>query len=182
MMTKTQKYPRSLGLVIPVLVVMLLITTGSTTEANAQTAGDVAVNAKNIETGQIKSETSPAPTLPLLKHYKEINIGTTADEVRDKLGKAKIDDKDGFYYEFSDDEFAQIRLGSDGKVRLISITYLTGKNAPAYAEILGGDPKTAAKADGSVYTLVRYPKAGYWVAYSRGAGEEAPVTITMQKL
>lgn len=121
--------------------------------------------------------------LPILKEYKELIIGSTADEVRAKLGKAKIDDKDGFYYQFGDGEFAQIRIDKNNKVRLISITYSSdSKNVPGYTDVFGADATIAAKADGSVYKLVRYPQAGYWVAYSRTAGNDPSVTVTMQKL
>jgi len=129
-------------------------------------------------------ETEKQPVLqPVLTDYKEIKIGTTAEEVRDKLGKAKIDDKDGFYYEISDDEFAQIRVDKDKKVRVLSITYSDkNKNTPKYRDVFGVDAVEAAKPDGSVYKLIRYPEAGYWVAYSRTAGDKPTVTVTMQKM
>ncbi len=38
-----------------------------------------------------------------------------------------------------------------------------------------------AKPDGSAYKLVTYPRAGYWVAYSRTAGDEPLTIITMQR-
>jgi len=49
------------------------------------------------------------------------------------------------------------------------------------------DPKNVVgeleiKTDGSAYKLVRYPKAGYWVSYSRTAGKDPTTTITMQKI
>ncbi len=118
---------------------------------------------------------------PVLTNYKAVKIGTAADEVRDKLGKAEIDDKDGFYYRFSDEEFAQIRLDKNNKVRLLAVTYLGG-NAPKFTDVFGAETKVEAKPDDSVYKLVRYPEAGYWVAYSRTAGEKPTVTVTMQKM
>jgi hypothetical protein len=39
-----------------------------------------------------------------------------------------------------------------------------------------------ARPDGSLYKLVRYPKAGYWVSYSRTAGNSPIVSVTMQKM
>lgn len=120
---------------------------------------------------------------PVLTNYKEIKVGSTADEVRAKFGKAEIDDKDGFFYRFSDDEFAQIRLDGDGKVRLLAVTYAgENKNAPRFADVFGADAKPETKPDGSVYQLVRYPEAGYWVAYSRTAGDKPAITVTMQKM
>jgi len=118
---------------------------------------------------------------PVMTEYKSVKIGTGADEVRDKLGKAEIDDEDGFYYRFSDEEFVQIRIDTNNKVHLISVTY-SGENAPKFTDVFGEETKAEAKPDGSVYRLVRYPKVGYWVAYSRTAGEKPTITVTMQKL
>lgn len=133
---------------------------------------------------QITNKRSETPvSMPVLTDYKGIKIGTTAEEVRDKLGKAKIDDKDGFFYEISDEEFAQIRVDKDKKVRLISVTYSDeNKNTPKYADVFSAETPDATKPDGSIYNLVRYPEAGYWVAYSRTAGGKPTVTVTMQKL
>ena len=129
-----------------------------------------------------KSETPKAVMMPVLQNYKDIKIGATADDVRDKLGKAKIDDKDGFFYQF-DDEMAQIRLDKAKKVRVISITYLSdNKNTPKFEDVFGTDVKAEPGADGMIYKLVRYPEAGYWVAYSRTAGDKPMVTVTMQKM
>lgn len=136
--------------------------------------------AATIQIADKKSE--KAVLTPVLTNYKGIKIGTTADEVREKLGKAKIDDKDGFFYD-SDDEMIQIRLDADKKVRVVSVTYLDeNKSKPKYADIFGAETPVAEKPDGSIYNLVQYPEAGYWVAYSRTAGEKPTVTVTMQKL
>lgn len=120
---------------------------------------------------------------PVFTNYREIKIGSTADEVRDKLGKAKVNDEDGFYYEFSDNESAQMIIDKDKKVRLISVTYSgESESAPKVEEVLGREITVEAKPDGSMYHLVDYPEAGYWVAYSRTAGENPIVTVTMQKM
>jgi len=55
-----------------------------------------------------------------------------------------------------------------------------GGNAPDAKSVLGEDVE--AKADGSMYKLVRYPEAGYWVSYSRTAGNSPLVIVTMQKI
>ncbi len=152
------------------------------TAAFGQTT-DTKQTATIITTEMQKSETPKAVMMPVLQNYKEVKIGMTADDVRDKLGKAEIDDKDGFYYEINDDEMAQIRLDKDKKVRLISITYTSdNKNTPKFEDIFGTSVKAEPGADGMIYKLVRYPEAGYWVAYSRTAGERPTVTVTMQKM
>ncbi len=135
------------------------------------------------KTAMQTSETPKAVIMPVLLNYKDVKIGATADEVRDKLGKAKIDDKDGFFYKIDDNELAQIRLGKDKKVRLISITYTSdNKNAPKFEDVFGMNVAAEPGADGKIYKLVRYPEAGYWVAYSRTAGDKPTVTVTMQKM
>jgi len=163
------------GLILVLLFWLATAAFGQTTDTK-QTA--------TITTTEMqKSETPKAVMMPLLQNYKEVKIGATDDEVRDRLGKkATIDDKDGFFYQF-DDEMAQIRLDKDKKVRLISITYTSdNKNTPKFEDIFGTDVKAEPGADGMIYKLVRYPEAGYWVAYSRTAGDKPTVTVTMQKM
>lgn len=55
---------------------------------------------------------------------EKISIGAIAEEVREKPGKAKIEDKDGFCYD-RDEEMVQIRLDADKKVVLL-FEYLFG--------------------------------------------------------
>ncbi len=152
---------------------------------NAQSSDQKTAVADTTPKSPLAQVVNPEPTaIPVLKDYKEVTIGTTADEVRDILGKAKLDDKDGFYYRFDDDEHAQIRLDESEKVRLIAITYTANHKAPpTFADIFGGEPASSdMKPDGSIYRLSRYPTAGYWVAYSRTGGGKPTVTVTIQKL
>jgi len=121
---------------------------------------------------------------PVLTEYKGIKIGMMADEVRKTLDKKpKADDKDGLYYVFSDEESVQIGLDSDEKVRVILIMY-SGKDAktPKYEDVFGKDIPATNKEDGGIYNLVRYPDAGFWVAYNQTAGENPMTTITIQKM
>jgi hypothetical protein len=53
-------------------------------------------------------------------------------------------------------------------------------DVPTPKAILGADVEP--KQDGSMYQIVYYPKAGYWVAYSRTTGDEPLTMITMQKI
>lgn len=154
-------------------ILTMLLLFGMTVFAQTDTPATNRQNANEKSATQISQ--------PVLTSYKDIKIGTTADEARNKLGKPKIDDKDGFYYEISDGEFAQIRLDKDNKIRLIAVTY-TGENAPKFEDVFGKDASVEPSADGRIYKLVRYPQAGYWVAYSRTAGEKPSVTVTMQKM
>ena len=47
-------------------------------------------------------------------------------------------------------------------------------------EVLGVE--ITPKKNGTIYKLVRYPDAGYWVAYSRTAGKSPIVSVTMRKI
>ncbi len=163
-----------------ILVLLFWLATaafGQTTDTK-QTAA-----AATTTTETQKTETPKAVMMPVLQNYKEVKIGTTDDEVRDRLGKkATIDDKDGFFYQFND-EMAQIRLDADKKVNIISITYTSdNKNAPKFEDVFGMSVKAEPGADGKIYKMVNYPEAGYWVAYFRSAGDKPTVTVTMQKL
>jgi len=130
-----------------------------------------------------QAQTAPEQTdIPAMHDYKGIQIGMTADEVHEKLGKPKIEDKDGLFYVFSDDESAQIVFDGDKKVDIISVTY-TGdyKNPPSFEDVFGKDVKPDVKPSGAVYKRIGYSKAGYWVAYSRLAGDKPTVSITLNK-
>jgi hypothetical protein len=121
-----------------------------------------------------------AATGPIFKHYKGVQIGMTADEVRQKLGTPQVKDKTEDIFLISD-EMVQVVYDKDSKVSAVSITY-SNKNdaAPTALSVLGED--VAAGADGRIYKLVRYPTVGYWVAYSRTAGDAPIVSVTMKKL
>ncbi len=120
-----------------------------------------------------------AVVTPVYKDYRGVTIGMTADEARRKLGNEKADGKTQDFFQIEDDEMATVYYNKDGKVRAISITY-TGKNAPADTAVVGAT--VAPDADGRVYKLIRYPSAGYWVAYSRTSGDSPVVSITMQRM
>jgi hypothetical protein len=145
---------------------------------SAAVFGQANVSLQDGATQPVAVTATTGPALPVATIYRNIKIGTNADEVRSMLGKAEIADKDGFFYEM-DSELVQIRLDKDKKVRLISVTY--SNNFPRYVEIFGKEA-TEVNPDGSLYKLERYPDAGYWIAFSKTAGEQPSVTVTMQKL
>lgn len=122
-----------------------------------------------------------AATGPVFKDYKGVRIGMSADEVRQKLGKPESKGEKQDFFLVSDNEMVQIYYDKDGKANAVSITY-SGKNAaaPTALAVLGED--VAAGADGRVYKLVRYPTVGYWIAYSRTAGDAPIVSVTMKKM
>lgn len=117
---------------------------------------------------------------PLFSEFKGVRIGTPADEARKKLGspRDKADDQD--FYVFNDNQAVQVYYDKAKTVSAISIDFMSGAEGPNPREVLGSDPDT--KPDGSVYKMVRYPKAGFWVSYSKTAGNSPTITITIQKI
>ena len=119
---------------------------------------------------------------PVFHEYRGIQIGWLADDVRKKLGDpaAKGDEQD--YYVFGEKERAQILY--DKKTRMVTtISVDFNSDAPDVLtpqQVFGADFET--KSDGSKHKLVRYPKAGFWLSYSRTAGDTPIITITLQKL
>ncbi len=117
---------------------------------------------------------------PPFHEYKGVRIGMTADEARKKLGDPtdKGDTQD--FYAVGENETVQVFYDAAKKVHALSIIYHGGgASMPTAKAVLGSDVE--AKPDGSMHRRVDYPKAGFWVAYSRTAGDSPLVTITMQK-
>ena len=138
-----------------------------------------AAAAKPAEAPPAVAATAPAAEPPF-KAYKGVSLGLSAEEVRAKLGKPEEKSDAMDFFVFSDRERARVYYDQDGKARAVTITYI-GRDggAPLPAAVIGTDIE--AKADGSMYKLVTYPEAGYWIAYSRTAGDSPMVMITMQK-
>ena len=112
--------------------------------------------------------------------FRGVKIGMATDDARKKLGSPREKSPEQDFYVFNDTEAVQICY-EKGAVSAIAIDYMTGSHSvPSPKEVLGSDAD--AKADGSIHKVVRYPKAGYWISYSRTAGAEPTITITMQKI
>src|ERR1043165_270484 len=138
----------------------------------------VAVGAVSAQPPRAKTQIEEKP---LFADFRGVNIGMPAEEVRKKLGgpRDKGDDQD--FYVFNDTQAVQVFYDKAKTVSAISIDFLTGATGiPSPREVVGGDPD--ARPDGSSYKMVRYPKAGYWVSYSKSAGDSPTITITMQKI
>jgi hypothetical protein len=116
--------------------------------------------------------------------YRGIQIGLLADDVRKKLGNPVVKGDEQDYYVFGDGEKERCQILYDKetrKVMTISVDFMNGAtDVITPQQVFGGDVET--KADGSKHKLVRYPKAGYWVSYSRTAGDAPIITITIQKM
>ncbi len=131
------------------------------------------------QTSQKRAALAPEED-PVFHEYRGVKIGWVADEVRKKLGSPanKGDEQD--FYVFGEKETCQV-LYDKGQVTAISVDFMNGaKEAITPQQVFGADIE--AKPDGSKYKLVRYPKAGYWVSYSRTAGDTPIITVTIQRL
>ncbi len=119
--------------------------------------------------------------LTVFKDYRGVQLGMTADEVRKKLGDPSNKGEEQDFFMFNDTETAQIVYDKLKKVITISADFLkTGSTVPTAKQVCGAEVEP--KADGSVYRMIRFPKAGYWVSYNRTGGDEPLTTITLQKI
>ncbi len=118
---------------------------------------------------------------PLFQEYRSVRIGMTSEEVRKKLNNPSDKGDEQDFFVFSDNETAQVFYDKTHKVFAISVNFLNGaRDLPTAKGVLGSE--VAAKPDGSAYKMVRYPKAGYWVSYSRTSGESPLTIVTLQKI
>jgi hypothetical protein len=142
-------------------------------------AGLSIAGVSQAQTTQKRAALAPEEN-PVFQEYRGVKIGWVADDVRKKLGSPanKGDEQD--FYVFGEKETAQV-LYDKGQVTAISIDFMNGaKEVITPQQVFGADIE--AKPDGSKYKLVRYPKAGYWVSYSRTAGDTPIITVTIQRL
>lgn len=133
--------------------------------------------------------TRTAPTAakddgPVFHEYRGIQIGWLADDVRKKLGTPANKGEEEDFYVFGEGDKERVQILYDKatrKVTTISVDFMTGAtDVITPQQVFGADIET--KADGSKHKLVRYPKAGYWVSYSRTAGDTPIISVTMQKM
>jgi hypothetical protein len=118
---------------------------------------------------------------PVFTEFKGVRIGMSADESRKKLGSPRDKSAEQDFYVFNDTQAVQVFYDKAGAVTAISIDFMSGASSiPTAKDVLGTEAEK--KPDGSLYKMLRYPKAGYWVSYSKTAGDSPTITITMQKI
>ncbi|MBK6723504.1 MAG: hypothetical protein IPO41_00480 [Acidobacteria bacterium] len=116
-----------------------------------------------------------------MSDYRGIAIGMATNDVRNKLGNPKDKSDTMDLYTFSDAESAQFYYGPEKTVTAIMITFSGElKDAPLPRTVLGEDVE--AKPDGSIFKMLRFPKAGYWISYNRTPAPDAIVNIALQKM
>lgn len=118
---------------------------------------------------------------PRYSVYRGVRLGMTAAEVQAALGTPKESEGRQEFYAISDAEMAQVFYDARRNVWAVTVSYLGGQGkAPTPEQIFGGPVEV--KPDGSIYKMVKFERAGYYVAYSRDAGDAPFVTVVMQKL
>jgi len=143
--------------------------------------GAISLVAMGAVSAQPQRGKAQAEDKPLFADFRGVNIGMPADEVRKKLGGPRDKGDDLDLYVFNDTQAVQVYYDKAKTVSAISIDFMTGATGiPSPKDVVGSDPD--ARPDGSSYKMVRYPKAGYWVSYSKTAGDSPTITITMQKI
>lgn len=154
-------------------VLFVLLIWGALTDTQAQK--------RSTRPTAVKTE-APAEEIekPLYREYKGISIGMSADEVRGKLGEPQEKSDAQDFYVFSEQETAQFYYDNAKKLKAVSIDYVGGSSAPDCKTVVGAEIE--AKADGSMYKLVRYQSAGYWVSCNRTANPSPIITVTMQRI
>ncbi len=118
---------------------------------------------------------------PVMRDFRGVSIGMTADEVRKKLGNpsSKSDEQD--FFVLGEYETVQVVYDKGHKAIALSFDFSTGaQNIPNPKAVFGAE--IAPKPDGSIYKRVSYPKAGYWLSYNRTAGEQALISLTFQRI
>ena len=156
-----------------VLVVLAILVSGAPPSVTrAQKAGQ-----------QTAPAAPPAAQLeePRYREYRGVRLGMTAAEVQAALGTPKESEGRQEFYALSDTEMAQVFYDARRIVWGVTVSYLAGHSrTPTPEQIFGGPVEV--KPDGSIYKMVKYERAGYYVAYSRDAGDAPFVTVVMQKL
>ena len=141
----------------------------------------IVVLAANTSRAQ-RTRTSPdePENQPTFSDFRGVRIGMATEAARKKLGNPREKSAETDFYLFNDTQAVQLFYDKTGAVSAISIDFMSGANGvPTAKDVLGTEAD--AKADGSVYKILRYPKAGYCVSYSRTSGSSPTTAVTMQK-
>ena len=130
-------------------------------------------------------QTRPKPAgeeEPIFTDYRGVQIGWLSEDVRKKLGSPADKGEEQDFYIFNEKETAQILYDkATHKVITISVDFANGASGVITPQQVFG-AEIEAKPDGSKHKLVRYPKHGYWISYSRTAGDSPIISVTIQKL
>ena len=140
------------------------------------------VSLSAITSGQTRAKAAAGEEEPIFNDYRGVQIGWLAEDVRKKLGSPADKGEEQDFYVFNEKETAQILYDkATHKVVTISVDFANGASGVITPQQVFG-AEVEAKPDGSKHKLVRYPKHGYWISYSRTAGDTPIISVTIQKL
>ena len=140
----------------------------------------VGLSSANAQVRKAAPQATGDDASPSFREYRGIQLGMVTDDVRKKLGDPKDKGDEQDFYIFNETETAQIVYDKTHKVITISADFMNTNTALTAKQVFGADVE--AKADGSVYRMVRYPKAGYWLSYNRTSGTSPLTSVTLQKI
>ena len=168
-----RKFIESCMLVLLLISLFVLVST--------RAAGQQPTDAISKNTSAQSSQPATPASAPVYKDFMGVTLGMTADDIRSKLGHLKNKSEQQDFFVFSESRTAQIVYDEKGQATIISVDYQSkDADAPSPESVLGEPAQ--AKPDGSIFQRKRYPEAGYWIAYSRTAGDNPVITVTMQKI
>ena len=158
---------RPIELIVYLLGVLILLLL-ATVIANGQT-----------QTGPVKAVKAHVQTQQqIYREYRGVRLGMTAVEVRTKLGEPAFKSDEQDLYSFSANETAQIAYDAAQKVMTISTDYVGLAGAPDYKTVVG-EGVLLQRPDGSLFRMVMYSSAGFWVSYNKSASEVPVITVTI---
>ncbi|MDQ2973826.1 MAG: hypothetical protein M3R69_00280 [Acidobacteriota bacterium] len=141
----------------------------------------IALYSSSVQAQRRATQAAAQNESPLFHEYRGVQLGMIADDVRKKLGEPKDKGDEQDFFIFNETETAQIVYDKMHKVVTISADFMNPSTKVLTAKDVFG-AELEAKSDGSVYKMVRYPKAGYWISYNRTSGASPLTTITLQKI
>lgn len=170
-------HPRYVSALVACLFLVALCAAVAPARAAGQNQQAVVAKKSADATGEAKADEPP------FHEYKGVRLGMDAAEARKKLGNPQDKSDAQDFYSFSGDkELVQVYY-EGGKVSAIAVSYMGvgASDAVPTAKSVFGEP-VEAQADGSVRRMERYPKAGYWLSYTRTAGAAPMVVVTLKKI
>lgn len=167
---------------VSLAVLMLVVSSPVSAQQAIETQGqspEVASSRNSNKTDEVSTTRMEAK--PLYTGFMGVELGMSADEVRNKLENLRDKGETQDFFVFSDRKSAQVFYDDQRKVKALSVDYVGDESeAPSPERVLG--EAVEAKPDGSMHALKRYPEAGYWIAYSRTGGKNPITTVTLQRM
>ena len=146
-------------------------------------AGLLAVDLQTeIHTARASAAPMPTPerASPPFKGHRGVMIGMSADDVRATLGSPKDTRDEMDFFEISENEHVQVFYAAKTVDAMTVTFYSKLDEAPDCKAVFG--EAAEAKSDGSIFKMVRYPKAGFWVSYNHIVGGEPMIMIAIKKM